>query len=346
MCSRISSRCRRKSGSRPATTRLVPFLCKRGLLLSDDDGEPFAGLRRRDEQLADLGWLPAAAVYHFATRFRGGDLNLAADDVEEFGDLAAASDAAARRFVERHGPPPPPFHSVRQNGDGVELPLVRGQGGLYDALAARKTTRGFDRSRPLTLEQLAVLLYEVFGCRGYARLHPEIAVLRKGSPSAGSLHPVEAYPLVRHVEGLAPGLYHYSVRDHALEPIAELTEAEARDELATFTAGQVYFASAAAAFILTARFRRSFWKYRQHPTAYATLLMDAAHLSQTLYLVGADLGLGTFFTNVINDKNIDDRLGLDGIEESALAVCGCGHSSGRSRLEPQFEPYVPRETEL
>lgn len=324
---------------------LIAHLCNRGLLLTADESEPFAGLRRRDEQLADLGWLPAAAVYHFATRFRGGDLSLAADDLEEFGDLAAASDAAAGRFVERHGPPPPPFHFAQSGGE-VELPLVRRQGGLYDALAARKTTRGFDRSRPLTLEQLSVLLYEVFGCRGYAHLHPEIAVLRKGSPSAGSLHPVEAYPLVRHVEGLAPGLYHYSVRDHALEPIAELTEAEARDELATFTAGQVYFASAAAAFVLTARFRRSFWKYRQHPTAYATLLSDAAHLSQTLYLVGADLGLGTFFTNVVNDKNIDDRLGLDGIEESALAVCGCGHSSSRSRLELEFEPYVPRETEL
>ena len=323
---------------------LVTHLCKRGLLLSGDEREPFAGLRRCDEMLSDLGWLPAAAVYHFATRFRGGDLSLAADDHEDFGDLAAASDTAATRFVDRHGPPPPPFLAKR--GGGVELPLVRRQGDLYDALAARKTTRGFDRSRPLTLEQLSVLLYEVFGCRGYARVHPEIAVLRKGSPSAGSLHPVEAYPLVRHVEGLAPGLYHYSVRDHALEPIAELTEAEARDELATFTAGQVYFSSAAAAFVLTARFRRSFWKYREHPTAYATLLMDAAHLSQTLYLVGADLGLGTFFTNVISDQNIDDRLGLDGIEESALAVCGCGHSSGRSRLEPQFEPYVPRETEL
>jgi len=325
---------------------LITFLCKRGLLLSADVAEPLAGLRRRDEQLADLGWLPAAAVYHFATRARGGDLRLDADDLEEFGEIATASDAAAGRFVDRHGPPPPAFHSAQQDGARVDLPLAPRQGSLYDALAARKTTRGFDRSRPLTLEQLAALLYEVFGCRGYARLHPEIAVLKKGSPSAGSLHPVEAYPLVRHVDGLAPGLYHYSVRDHALEPVVELTEGDARDELATFTAGQVYFASAAVAFVLTARFRRSFWKYREHPTAYATLLMDAAHLSQTLYLVGADLGLGTFFTNVINDKNIDDRLGLDGIEESALAVCGCGHSSGRSRLEPQFEPYVPRETEL
>jgi putative peptide maturation dehydrogenase len=323
---------------------LTTYLCKRGLLLSDEVGEPFAGLRRRDEQLADLGWLPAAAVYHFATRYRGRGLSLAADDVEEFGDLAAASEKAASRFVDRHGPPPPPFHAV--HGDAVELPLVPRQGGLYDALAARKTTRGFDRSRPLTREQLAAVLYEVFGCRGYARIHPEIGVLRKGSPSAGSLHPVEAYPLIRHVKGVAPGLYHYSVRDHALELVLELTEAEARDELAIFTSGQVYFASAAAAFVLTARFRRSFWKYREHPTAYATLLMDAAHLSQTLYLVGADLGLGTFFTNVINDGNIDDRLGLDGIEESALAVCGCGHSSGRSMLEPRFEPYVPRETEL
>jgi putative peptide maturation dehydrogenase len=272
------------------------------LLVSED--ERFAELRHRDEQLSDLGWLPAAAVYHFSTRFRG----------------SRVSDVDYERLVDRHGPPPPAFHTLDR--PGRELPKPSRQGSLYQVLAARKTTRRFDESRPVSLEQLAIVLFEVFGWRDRELLHDEVEVLKKSSPSSGALHPIEAYPLIRRVEGLAHGLYHYSVRDHALEPISE-----SDGDLVTFTAGQDYFGSAAVAFLLTARFRRSFWKYREHPTAYATLLLDAAHLSQSLYLVCTELGLGAFFTNAINDGDIDDALGLDGIEEGALAVCGCGFSS-------------------
>jgi SagB-type dehydrogenase family enzyme len=99
--------------------------------------------------------------------------------------------------------------------------------------------------------------------------------------------------------------------------------------------------------ILTARFPRSHWKYRRHQKAYATILMDAAHLSQTLYLVAADLGLGAYVTAAINSVQVDERLGIDGIEEGAIAICGFGHRvPGRHKLEPRFEPYVPRETVL
>jgi nitroreductase len=75
--------------------------------------------------------------------------------------------------------------------------------------------------------------------------------------------------------------------------------------------------------------------------------MDAAHLSQTLYLVAAELGLGAFVTAAINAANIDERLGIDGCSEGALAVSGCGRRAAeRSPLEPAFAPYVPRETQL
>jgi nitroreductase len=73
--------------------------------------------------------------------------------------------------------------------------------------------------------------------------------------------------------------------------------------------------------------------------------MDVAHLSQTLYLVAADLGLGAFVTAAINTANIEERLGLDGYREGVLAILGCGRpSSERSAFDPVFEPYVPRET--
>ena len=276
------------------------------------DEAAFATLRERDDRLSTLGWLPAAAVHHYSTRARGSRVGQA--------DYA------------RLGPAPPAFH-VR-SGKAVALPRVPATGGLYEALARRATAREFVADRGLTVEQLATLLYEVFGCRGRAELYPGVDVLKKGTPSAGALHLVEAYPVVRRVDGVEPGLYHYSVQHHALVRIGDFA-----DEVPLFTARQDHFASAPLALVLTARFRRSFWKYRRHRTAYAAVLMDAAHLSQTFYLVAADLGLHAFFTNVINDGDIDDRLGLDGIDECALAVCGCGHPVDSSERVPQFEPY-------
>jgi putative peptide maturation dehydrogenase len=313
--------------------------------VTDASEAPFPELRLREEQLLEGHWEPAAALYHFSTRLQGADLELPEDETERFEQIAAEADRAAAEFVARHGKPPGHFHSHGEKP--MELPLIRPEGGLYDALAARKTTRGFERGRPISLERLSVLLYEVFGCRGFAFVHPDIVVLRKGSPSGGGLHPLEAYPLVQAVDGVEPGLYHYVVRDHALELVVGLEAAEVRRLVTAFTCGQVFFSSAPVAIALTARFPRTFWKYRRHPKAYATLLLDAGHLSQSFYLVCADLGMGAFFTNIVNSSEIEERLGLDGLAEGALGMLGCGFpASGGSLLDPEFAAYVPRETAL
>jgi putative peptide maturation dehydrogenase len=250
-------------------------------------------------------------------------------------------------FVDRHGRPPEPFHSVGSPLDVYELPLVRRNGDVYALLEKRKTTRAFDRETPLELEQLAIVLYHVFGCHGYAPIIGDLFTLKRTSPSAGGLHPVEVYPLVANVDGVNPGLYHYRSHDHVLELIERLESAEASVLASDFMCRQTYFGAASVSFVLTARFYRSFWKYRRHPKGYAALLMDAAHLSQTLYLVCADLGLGAFVTTAVNAHNIEERLGLDGWSEGVLAMSGCGpRADRRSPFEPEFAPYVPRETTL
>jgi SagB-type dehydrogenase family enzyme len=94
---------------------------------------------------------------------------------------------------------------------------------------------------------------------------------------------------------------------------------------------------------MTSRFYRSFWKYRKHQKAYGVLHMDAAHLSQTFYLVCAELGLGAFITAAINSVNIEQRLGLDGFIEGVIAICGCGKPAMEDFIDPQFRPYTPRE---
>jgi putative peptide maturation dehydrogenase len=254
---------------------------------------------------------------------------------------------AIHDFVTRSGPPPPAFRSLERARAVRELPFVERRGGLYDALLKRKTTRVFDSSATMTIDELATVLYYVFGCHGYARMAGDALMIKRTSPSGGGLHPIEVYPLVSGVDGLERGIYHYSPRDHALELISALPGAEAERTANEFVCGQSYFANAHVLLVMTARFYRSFWKYRRHQKAYAALMMDAAHLSQTLYLVAAELGLGAFVTAAVNGANIEQRLGIDAWTEGALAVCGCGKPAHRrSALEPAFAPYIPRRTKL
>jgi putative peptide maturation dehydrogenase len=319
----------------------VRELARKGVLLSDEEDEELAALRTRDEQLASTGWNLYGALYHFMTKWSGVDLGTGAE-----GELGAITEEAVAGFVAAQGPPPEPFHELERPLAVRELPLVRPVGGLYQALAERKTTRGFDPDRPLSVEELAIVLDQVWGCHGTAAIRDDLVLLKKTSPSGGGLHPIEAYPLVTNVDGIEPGLYHYRSRDHALELVSELGAEEARALATRFMTGQWFLGSAQVSFVMTARFVRSHWKYRKHQKAYTALLMDAAHLSQVLYLVAADLGLGAFVTAAINAGDIEASLGLDGVSEGVLAVAGCGVGLPQAPLELQFTPYVPRETRL
>jgi putative peptide maturation dehydrogenase len=317
-------------------------LARKGVLLSDEDDPELVALRGRHERLEAESWNLEAALYHFLSRWRGIDLReLAGQDASA--NLLPPTEEVVRAFLDRFGPPPPAFHSVPGAGEAHELPLVERDGGLYEVLLRRRTTRSFDRDAPLGFEELAVVLRYVFGYHGYVPLFGEVTTLKRTSPSAGGFHPVEAYPLVVNVEGLEPGLYHYDAARHSLEPMTPLASDDARALATSFVCGQSYFGDAHVVVALTARFERAFWKYRNHPKALTALLMDAAHLSQTLYLVATELGLGAFVTAAVNNVDVEERLGLDGYRDGVLAVCGFGKpASAPSPFDPDFLPFVPR----
>ena len=150
-------------------------------------------------------------------------------------------------------------------------------------------------------------------------------VLKKTSPSGGALHPTEAYLIVQRVEGIAPGLYHYRSVDHALQPLPWTAGEDALGQLATLAvAGQHWFADAHVLVALAPRFARNFWKYRNHAKAYRVCVLDAGHLSQTLFLAATEQGLGAFVTAAINEVDIEEAFGLTGYVDGPLAVCGFG----------------------
>jgi putative peptide maturation dehydrogenase len=198
----------------------------------------------------------------------------------------------------------------------------------------------------MALDDLDAVLRYVFGCHGYTSRVDGVVCIKRTSPSGGGLHPITAYPIITNVEGIAPGVYYYNAGDHSLALIHALSADEARELATQFACGQDYFAAAHVSFVLAARFYRNHWKYRRHPRAYAGMLMDAGHLSQTLYLIAAELGIGAFVTIAINGRDIEERLELDGVEDGALAICGCGPRAERSSpLEPEFGARRPMVTQ-
>jgi len=309
-----------------------------GLVLSDEPDERLRELRRGDEVLSSSQWNVYAALYHFLTKWRDVDVD-SSDTPPDPPELEADSTAS---FIRTHGLPPPHFHSVADPLAVAALPLVERHGGLWDTLARRRTTRAFTPD-PLSADELSLVLRYTVGCRGYSRVADGAVVLSKTSPSGGALHPSEVYVLARHVEGVEPGLYHYGAERHELELLDRLTSDELGTLATELSAGQPFVADVPVLFLVTTRFYRNFWKYRRHRRAYAVLLMDAAHLAQTFYLVCAELGLGAFVTAAANGANMEELLGLDRFSEGALAIWGCGRPAARQE-SADFEPYLPRET--
>lgn len=338
-----------------ASPEEIDDLIFKGLLLSSRNDQRCIEYLRRDRQLADEQWHVYAALYHFMTGWEGVDVF---DLAESRKDAVSAHETAddediMRSFVAEFGNPPPHFLPVLGDEKIIELPLIRREGHFYEVLEKRKTTRVFDDTSPTTLEELSCLLYYTYGCHGYVRVAEDVIAIKRTSPSGGGLHPTEVYPLVINVAGLDSGLYHYNVESHGLRLLEKLDSSAAADLAVTFTAGQQYFGSAHTLLIMTSRFYRNFWKYRKHTRAYSVLMMDAAHLSQTVYLVCAELGLGAFVTAAVNSIDIERRLGLDSFQEGCVLVSGIGrpgspgatdgHALGGS-LNPEFTPYVPRVT--
>ena len=303
-------------GIAPAT---LVALAQRGLLVSDSDAPDAQALRNGEARLEAVGWHPDAALYHAASQWQGV--------VGEEG-RRRHDDAAHRERLEQHaatlGPLPP--HAWRRE-DALarsQLPTEPLDDAFAATLRARRTTRHFRTDVALPLADFTRVLYGTFGTLGAETLAPGMVALRRTSASGGGLHPIDAYPLVINVEGLAPGVYHYETERHALALLQPLACERARALASALTIGQEYFAEAHALVFHIARLDRHHWKYRRHPKAYKAVLLDSGHLSQTFYLLAAERGLGAFYTAAINDADVAALLKLRPQVEIAIGANGVG----------------------
>lgn len=197
-------------------------------------------------------------------------------------------------------------------------PELTGDPHLWQLLHSRRSRREFDAGRPLAAERLSALLWATQGVT--ARYGD---VLFRTAPSAGGLYPIETYLLVRAVEGIEPGIYHFRPSTFDLE---FLKRGDLARDVAEAALGQRMVMAAQVTFIWTAIVERSRWKYRER--AYRYIYLDAGHIGENLYLAAGALGLGVCTIGAFFDDKANNIIGVDGIEETVIYLAAVGWSHG------------------
>jgi SagB-type dehydrogenase family enzyme len=134
-------------------------------------------------------------------------------------------------------------------------------------------------------------------------------------PSSGALYAVEIYPVVFHVEGLAPAVYHYRPVESVLEVVKPGID-PASFVGAALPVDRQMVAGASALFCLAGCFLRHERKYGEG--GYRMLIAEAGHISQNLVLAATALGLSARPFGGVFDDLLNHELGLDGAEEQFL----------------------------
>ena len=124
--------------------------------------------------------------------------------------------------------------------------------------------------------------------------------------SAGALYPVEAYVAT------AEGLYSFDALGGELVRVRERDARAAVAEAAGAAAGEFV--------VLTGIHARTGWKYLER--GYRHVWWDAGTMLANLLALAAAEGFSTRLYTAFVDSELNDALGVDGVQEFAVAVLG------------------------
>jgi SagB-type dehydrogenase family enzyme len=201
--------------------------------------------------------------------------------------------------------------------DAIALPEAA-PSPLMKLIAARQSCRDFAPTE-LQVGDLAAVLDAGYGITGVRSFPDGMRVFARTTPSAGGLYPLELYVLTERTSSVPPGLYHFNVRDHLLEPLFRTSSIS---DLLPDLMQQHYLANAAALVFLTAVFPRALRKYG--PRGYRYVLLEAGHAVQNICLRAAELGLGALCTGGYTDSRINAVLQLHPQNEGTIYIVALG----------------------
>jgi len=190
------------------------------------------------------------------------------------------------------------------HGPELQMPLGR-------AIQERRSVRTY-AGTPLRPEAIGTLLRHAWG-------NGDPNDIRRISPSAGALFPLEVYAIVLQEGAIPAGVYHYDVRRHGLQRVSG-GPSPTDLQHAVFVDGLV--ATSGVTFVIAAVFARAKIKYGER--GYRFALLEAGHVAQSFALAAVALGLGSCTIGGFVDDRVHELLDVDGVDEAALSLVSVG----------------------
>ncbi|MFI7061504.1 SagB/ThcOx family dehydrogenase [Kribbella sp. NPDC050124] len=191
---------------------------------------------------------------------------------------------------------------------------------LADLVRNRVSCRAF-QDRPIGFPELATLLRVGYGSTGVTDDGP-LYVVDRVVPSGGGLYPLELSVIVRCVDDLPAGIYHYVPLADGLEQVSEGAVPPAL--VSRLFLDQPWAAEAAVVLVLSAR---STDKYGDRGSRYA--LLEAGHVAQNVVLAATGLDLGVVNLGGFLDDELSGLLQLG--SERVLYGAAVGRPSSADR---------------
>jgi SagB-type dehydrogenase family enzyme len=187
---------------------------------------------------------------------------------------------------------------------------------LLGALEGRRSVREYS-PKAISLPELSFLLWAT---QGVEEVTDRPATLRP-VPSAGARHAFETYLLINRVSELPRGLYRYVALEHSLIAV-DLAADTATGVASACRNSQPLCEASAVTFLWVAVSERMTWKYGERGIRF--LFLDAGHVCQNLYLAADAISCGVCAIGGFNDKDINQRLGIDGEELFVIYLATVG----------------------
>jgi len=224
---------------------------------------------------------------------------------------------------------PHPEHEIVKTGNFIELKHFTEELenlSYMKLLDIRRSGRVY-KDEKMTQEQLAFMLWSAHGIQEY-RGAGNIATFRPVA-SGGARHPFELYVVVKNVEGLESGIYHYCPTKHVgekrvtVEFICSLDNSGHYEEkISAMVAGQKWATKAPVILFVSCIPYRAEWRY--NTASHRVMLIDLGHIGQNIMLSAASLGLGSCCIAAFDQKKCDEVLNFDGMDEYTVYVVTVG----------------------
>lgn len=208
-------------------------------------------------------------------------------------------------------------------GELITLPSFEGvikSDSYSNLLDVRRSKRNYKESA-ISQSELAFMLWST---QGIQSVRAEVATFRP-VPSGGARHPFETYVVVKNVEGLNSGIYHYRPAENigekivTIEKVGDLPNDEKIKEMLV---GQSWALKSPIILFYSCIPYKAEWRYAH--MAHRVMLIDLGHVGQNVMLSASALGLGSCCMAAFDQEVCDELLGVDGVDEYTVYAITVG----------------------